>query len=205
MYLPDRFRNSNHEFSRRIIERHPLATVVAVQNGEAVINHIPMILIEGGRLIGHMARANPMWKQLDGAAVTAVFHGANSYINPVWYPEDDVPTWNYAVVHLRGRCRLIENYDGLIECLRRLASHMNQSESRPWKFWLPEDLRGEDVLPQKIVGFEIEIEEIRAKFKLSQNRAQDEIRGAIEGLKSDRNDEQSSAIADLMREISLKN
>lgn len=205
MYLPPRFSVGNKEEIVKVIRSAPLATLITVDGGVPVVNHIPLVYApEKNILIGHMARANEMWRILDNASVTAVFNGPNSYISPVWYPEDDVPTWNYAVVHVEGKCTLRRSYKEIIDCLRALSHQADEGAKRPWKFYLPEDLRGETVLPEKIVGFEISADKISAKFKLSQNRSPDEINGAITGLEADRSDDNSRAIANLMRRISKR-
>ncbi len=205
MYLPARFDHADREDILSVVRDAPLATLIAVRDGEPVINHIPLVYqAEENKLIGHIARANEMWKFLENAPVTAVFHGPNAYISPVWYPKDDVPTWNYAVVHMRGRAKMLSQYSEILECLRALSAQANEGATKPWRFWLPEDLRGETVLPEKIVGFEINVETISAKFKLSQNRSADEIQGAIAGLESEKRDDSSRRIAKLMRKISAR-
>jgi transcriptional regulator len=154
-------------------------------------------------LVGHTARANPHWHLLRGtsaslgADVKAIFQGPQSYITPQWYAENDVPTWNYATVHIRGRASLIEDPKGIKTCLEKLVSQMEAGRKSPWSFWIPGDLAGES-LSASIVGFRIEVQNIEAKFKLSQNRPEADRRGVIRGLDA-AGDDMSLAVSELMK------
>jgi transcriptional regulator len=164
------------------------------------ISHLPLVMDpheKGISLLGHLARANPHWKLLNGSEVTVIFHGPNAYITPKWYVENDVPTWNYAVVHVKGRVELIEEKEGVIDCLKKLTAHAEASSKDPWEFWIPEDLSN---FTQMIVGFRIIVEEMNAKFKMSQNRSEADRKGAIKGLDS-RADQMSHEVARLMKKL----
>ena len=110
MYIPLHFAEADPAEVARLIDAFPLATVVA-QTGEGLVaNHLP-ILTEGDRMIGHIARANPLHDLLaDGAEVLLIFRGEDGYVSPNWYPSKAathkaVPTWDYQVVHVTGRIR----------------------------------------------------------------------------------------------------
>ena len=106
-----------------------------------------------------------------------------------------MPTWNYAVVHVRGTVRLLEKYDEIIECLRSLTLQVEATAKDPWEFWLPEDLESPTDLTGAIAGLEIEISDIKGKFKMSQNRSETDRANVVGGLRSDRGDEKSLAVA----------
>jgi transcriptional regulator len=192
-----KFKHENQAEIFEIIGKYPLATVISSTQKGPFISHLPLVMDpheKGVSLVGHLARANPHWKLLNGSEVTVIFHGPSAYITPKWYVENDVPTWNYAVVHVKGRVELIEEKEGIIDCLKKLTAHAETSSKDPWEFWIPEDLSN---LSQMIVGFRIVIDKMNAKFKLSQNRSDEDRKGAIAGLEK-RGDEVSREVSRLM-------
>jgi transcriptional regulator len=150
------------------------------------------------KLLGHLARRNPQWVHFRGnQSVLAIFNGPHSYITPSWYVSGrDVPTWNYAVVHASGPVKLIEDFDGLTDILKKMTARF-ESGPRRWEFELPDDLTDASALTSAIVGFELLAEKIDAKFKLSQNRSKEDQQGVVEGL-SERTDEMSRMVRSLM-------
>lgn len=197
MYSPPKFKFENHDEILEIIGKYPLATVISSTENGSFISHLPLVIEPHGKgiaLLGHLARANSHWKLLKGSQVTAIFHGPSAYVTPKWYVENDVPTWNYAVVHIQGHVELIEDKEGIIDCLKKLTAHAEAGSKDPWEFWIPEERAN---LGQMIVGFRIVVDEMNAKFKMSQNRSDEDRKGAIEGLKN-RGDETSREVARLM-------
>jgi len=155
-----------------LMERNPFATVITVTDGNPFVSHLPLIPKKCGDqivLIGHLARANPHWKLFPHSQVLVIFHGPHTYITPTWYAENDVPTWNFSVVHAKGRVELIETFDGIMECLKELTAHTERHWPSGWDFFVPSDLT-EETLPKSIVGFQIKIDALDFKRKLSQNR-----------------------------------
>jgi transcriptional regulator len=203
MYTPQHFASHDEKLTLKIAQEYPFATMVSVdENGEPFINHLPLVVEKADEkivLLGHMARKNPQWRHfLEGSSVTAVFHGPHTYITPNWYVSGrDVPTWNYAVIHIKGQAELIEDFESLSELLKVQTTHFENGSAQPWKFELPEDLADPRVLTSAIVGFRIRTEQIDAKFKLSQNRSESDQRGVLKGL-STRTDEMSRKVRDLM-------
>lgn len=201
IYLPKHFQENDRSRALKLIKNHPFATLISIHNGAPQINHLPIILDEATppKLLGHMSKRNPQFQFLaEGKTVTAVFHGPHTYITPKWYSENDVPTWNYAVVHVTGHIHWIESYHPLIELLKKLTNEFESDEAESWKFFLPDDLKSESALTSAIIGFEIEITSIEAKFKLSQNRSPLDREGVIRWLSS-RTDEMSQSIQCMMR------
>ncbi len=184
MYLPEYFEETNPERISALIEGHPLGMLVTAPDGIPFASHLPFFLEGGagpkGKLIGHLARANPQWRHFSsGAEVLAVFRGPHAYVSPSWYASPGVPTWNYAVVHVRGRPAIIEGEAGLEGLLERLTRVHESSLQHPWKAEFSGERRAK--LLGAIVGFEIEITSVLAKFKLSQNRPpEDRLRVARE-------------------------
>jgi transcriptional regulator len=120
-------------------------------------------------------------------------------INPIWYLENDVPTWNYIVVHASGTPTLIEDYESLIKILKRTTDHMNSINSDQWKFSIPSDLNSKEELTSAIIGFSFVPTEIVGKFKLSQNKTKEDQERIIKGL-IDRTDDFSHEISKQMSE-----
>jgi transcriptional regulator len=185
MYTPLSFREVRSETLHGLIHDHPFATVVAVGADGIDANHLPFELVDG-MLHAHVARGNEL-ARLDGAEVLAIFHGPQGYISPNWYPSKhvtgrEVPTWNYAVVHVHGRLRVIEDAAWLHRLLERLTDRHEAGLPQPWHVTdAPADHIERSL--RAIVGLEIAIERIEGKFKLSQNHPAANRLGVIEGLR----------------------
>jgi transcriptional regulator len=191
MYLPQHFRERRIEVLHEFIERHPLGMLVISANGAPVADHIPMLLVRdqgaNGMLQGHVARANPLRRSTaDGGEVLVVFHGADAYVSPSSYPskhEDGkvVPTWNYAVVHARGRIRFFEDEERLHALVSKLTDHFERPRPEPWSVAdAPDDYVR--AMLRAIVGFEIEVTDLAGKFKASQNRSAEDRAGVRGGM-----------------------
>ena len=153
---------------------------MVVHEGEIEANHIPLALDrtagEKGILRGHIAKANPLFSLLDNEqSAYVIFHADQAYISPNWYEGKQehhrvVPTWNYRVVHVKGKIRKVADEKYLRGILARLTRQHEASQPVPWKMGdAPEDFIQEQL--EKIVAIEIEIDSIVGKFKVSQNRS----------------------------------
>ena len=182
---------------------HPLATVISVDDdGSPFVSHLPLVVEQNSEphgdglvCIGHLSRANLHWKLLGGRSATAIFHGPDAYITPSWYEKNSVPTWNYAVVHVRGMVTMIEDRAGIVRCIEALTAAVEKG-SDAWQFWIPENLR--DTLERSIVGFRLSVETIQSKFKLSQNRSEADREGVLRGL-AERDDSASQRLRAFMQ------
>ena len=181
MYLPAHFEETRPEELRRLITAYPLAALVTNGPSGLDANHLPFEFHpddgERGRLLAHVARANPVWKELqDGAEVLVIFRAADAYISPNWYPSKhefhrQVPTWNYQVVHVHGKAHVRDDerfVRGVVARLTR-ANEGNTGSARPWKMTdsSPDYI---DQMLAAIVGIEIDIIRMVGKWKLSQNK-----------------------------------
>ena len=173
LYIPPHFRKDDPDTLYAFIEQHAFGTLVSTGTRGLHVSHIPFLPErEGGRvrLLGHVARGNAQWEALEGADhVLAIFNGPHAYVSPGWYQNHpSVPTWNYAVVHAHGKARLMDEAQ-LHDLVVRLSNTYEAGRPKPWKATeLPADFVGN--LLKAIVGFEIEVERLEGKFKLSQNR-----------------------------------
>jgi transcriptional regulator len=169
MYVPDHFREDRTDVLQEAVRQIGFATLVT-QKLDA--NHLPMLL-DGNVLRGHVARANPVWKQDAGAAL-AIFLGPHAYVSPNWYPSKAetgkaVPTWNYITVHARGTIRWIQDGEWLRANVTALAQAHEAGQPAPWQVSDAPASYVESLL-RAIVGFELTIESLQGKYKLSQNR-----------------------------------
>jgi transcriptional regulator len=169
MYVPDHFREDRPDVLHEAVRQIGFATLVT-QNLDA--NHLPMLL-EDGVMRGHVARANPVWKSGEGAAL-AIFLGPHAYVSPTWYPSKAqtgkaVPTWNYMTVHARGSIRWVQDADWLRAHVTALSHAHEAPRPEPWAV---SDAPASyvDSLLRAIVGFELTIQSLEGKYKLSQNR-----------------------------------
>jgi transcriptional regulator len=199
MYIPAHFRETRSEQLQALLREHPFASVVVQTAGGLAANHLPFELV-GSALHGHVARGNEL-AGLDGAEVLAIFRGPDGYISPNWYPTKqethrEVPTWNYAVVHVHGRLKVIEDATWLRALLERLTDRHEATEPQPWRITDAPDDHIEKSL-RAIVGLEIAIERIEGKFKLNQNHPERNRLGAIAGLRR-RDGDGDAALAALM-------
>ncbi|BBP02118.1 FMN-binding negative transcriptional regulator [Sulfuriferula nivalis] len=186
MYLPEHFKVTDLAKISELIAAYPLAMLITISAaGEPLANHLPLLLDgsvdQGYRLLGHMARANPQWQDFSTShEVLVTFQGPHAYVSPSWYKGSGVPTWNYAVVQVRGRPKIIDDETALEALLKQLTDSQELQYDTPWNLTLTDDQRTK--LLGMIVGFEIEITEIVGKFKLSQNRPLADQQGVVDVL-----------------------
>jgi transcriptional regulator len=192
MYVPDQFAETRTQELYRIIRDHPLGTIVTHTAKGLDANHIPFLLDDqrGSRAVlqGHVARANPLWKEAaDGAEVLVIFRGEHGYISPNWYPgkhetHRHVPTWNYQVVHAHGKLRIVDDEKFVRAVVARLTRTHEANEPRPWKMGdAPADYV--DQMLKMIVGIEVEVTGFEGKQKLGQNRDARDLDGAVRELR----------------------
>ena len=193
MYIPEHFKPGSEQDLHALIAAHPLGALVTRGPDGFDANHIPFELDPGqgpsGTLHAHVARANPVWREVkDGDEVLVIFRAEQAYISPNWYPSKQenhksVPTWNYSVVHAHGRIAIRDDERYVRTVVARLTHHHEASQPVPWKMSdAPKDYIAEMV--GKIVGVEVAITRLVGKFKLSQNREARDVAGVIEGLEA---------------------
>ncbi|OIQ93970.1 protease synthase and sporulation protein PAI 2 [mine drainage metagenome] len=187
MYIPEHFRETDSERISSLIAAYPFGALVTAEGGPPMVSHLPFLFEPDsgheGKLLCHLARANPQCRQLiemqaQGKTVLAVFQGPHAYVSPSWYAGPGVPTWNYAAVHVYGRVRLIEAETELKALLEKLTRAHEANIAEPWTGMLPEQAP----MLRMILGLEIEVTEIQGKFKLSQNRSAEDQRRVIRAL-----------------------
>ena len=185
LYVPAHFRVDDPEALYEFVARNAFGTLVSSGPSGLDISHIPFLPerdADGAvRLLGHVARATAQWQALEGAShLVAIFQGPHGYVSPSWYRDHpSVPTWNYAVVHAHGKARLMDEPE-LHDLVVRLSNTYEAGRPAPWRATgLPASYV--DTLLKAIVGFEITVQRLEGKFKLSQNRPA-EVPRVIEAL-----------------------
>ena len=203
MYQPAHFVERDADTLLALMRAHPLATLVR-GGAELAADILPLEVERSGdrwRIAGHVARANPLWREADGQPVLLLFQGPQGYVSPNWYPSKfqhgkAVPTWNYAMVQVHGTLRAIEDAEWLRAFVTRLTERHEGGRAVPWHVSdAPADYV--DAMLKAIVGIEIEVTRVEGKFKLSQNRDAADRTGVVLGLESDAS-EQRQAEADAL-------
>lgn len=185
---------------------NPFAILVSTTSDGPFATHVPVILRETGDSLvirGHVAKANPHWRYLqEQPRCLMIFHGAHAYISPSNYnTREVVPTWNYGAVHVYGEARTFSENDELLGMLHELIPLFEAAYAEQWAS-LSEAYRTR--MLGHIVGFEIAVSQIEAKFKLSQNRTRDEQQRIIDSL-GQASDGTVAGVANLMCEQGLGN
>ena len=191
MYIPKHHEETDRDVLHALIRAHPLGAWATLCDGELVVNHVPFLLEAAheanGTLVGHVARANPVWRAFSRTSRSIVsFQGVDAYVTPSWYPTKHahgraVPTWNYAVVHVHGVPRVIEDRDWLLCHVTQLTKANEHDQLMPWQVAdAPTDYI--DRMLDMIVGIEIPVETLVGKWKVSQNRPTADKLGVVDGL-----------------------
>ena len=200
MYLPSHFEVNDQPALLALIRLHPLGCLVMHTQEGLDANHLPFEILQQDdgslRLLAHVARANPLWQQLaSGDRVLVIFKAADGYISPNWYPSkhqthEQVPTWNYQVVHAHGRIQIRDDEKfvrGVIGRLTRThearASQLPGNAFAPWKMSDAPAPYLQKMLGA-IVGLEIDVERLEGKFKLSQNKQASDHQALMNTLES---------------------
>lgn len=204
MYEPPLFRETDTERQHALMRAHPFALLVTSGPSGLLANGIPFLLDPAagpmGTLRCHVARANPQWRDcVGGIDALVVFQGPDHYVTPSWYETKRetgkvVPTWNYAMVQVRGRALAVEDADWLHAQIRALTQGHEGTRSEPWAVDdAPPDFTASQV--KGIVGIEIAIAAIEGKWKVSQNRPAADRAGVIAGLGTENTPEAATMAA----------
>jgi transcriptional regulator len=206
MYQPRAFVETDLAQLDALFAMDPFVTLITQDDaGAPFASHLPVLYHRAGDRIhieGHWARPNPQANHDSDALMIA--HGPHAYVSPGWYPDKAsagrVPTWNYAVAHLRGRLETFVDETSLADLVSRLSRHFEATVDGEWDFE-PGDARQRAML-RGIVGFRFVPDQVDIKFKLSQNHPLANRQAVIAAL-SERDDADADAdahaVAALMR------
>lgn len=191
MYTPRAFALDDLPEIQQLIQHTRLAQLVTLGENGLQASHLPLLLNpdEGpnGTLYGHLAKANPQWRELqNGSEALVIFAGADAYISPAFYPAKAehgkvVPTWNYIAVHAYGTPEVFSDAERLLKVVTALTDRHESGRAQPWRVSdAPADYI--DGMLKAIVGFALPIERLVGKRKLSQNRSAADMAGVRDGL-----------------------
>jgi transcriptional regulator len=187
MYNPPAFVENDPAELRAMMLAASLPILISPTQEGLVATHLPLLFEAPDRLIGHVARANPHWREYDPAAESlAIFTAADGYVSPSWYATKGesgkvVPTWNYQAVHAAGRLEIVEEPDILLHIVTSLTGRHEASRPNPWAV---SDAPAEYIAAQlkAIVGLVLHITKLEGKAKLSQNRPKADQVGVVAGM-----------------------
>lgn len=208
MYLPAAFHDQDIERLQQQMQDCRLAIVVTHGDSGLQASHVPLLLDRAagpfGTLRGHLARANPQWQDLaNGSEALVIFSGADAYVSPNFYPSKAehgkaVPTWNFLAVHATGTAEVFSDAERLRALVSQLTDRHEAGQAKPWAVNdAPTDYL--QSMLKAIVGFELPINRLEGKRKLSQNRSAEDIAGVRQGLAASI-DPLDNAVAQLMSE-----
>jgi transcriptional regulator len=204
VYIPEHFRVYDHADAIAFMRANPFAILVSSTDQDPFATHAPVVVRETeGHLIirGHVARANPHWRHLEQhPPCLTIFHGPHAYVSVSNYvTRENVPTWNYGAVHVYGNARVFASPEELQGVLHALMGTFEPAYAEQWAS-LSETYR--ERMLSHIVGFEIAVTKIEAKFKLSQNRTREEQSNVITSLER-AEDTAISGVSRMMRQQGL--
>ncbi len=206
MYTPRHYNIDDPAVLSDFMRAQSFALLVTATDAAPVASHIPLLLQEAGdgkaKLLGHLAKANPQWQAFDGETeAMAVFWGPHAYISPNWYETEKkkVPTWNYVTVHAYGKPTVIDDPEAVRQGQVDLVDTYESDATGNWSMDdMPDDYAGK--MLKGIVAFEMPIDRLEGKFKLSQNRSAEDAKGVIKGLQAS-GDAEAMEVARLMAEF----
>lgn len=198
MYLPRHFASEDIAVAHQVIDQHAFA-ILLTHGANLEISHIPIVRVddgsEYGKLIGHVAKPNPQGNHFDGSlSATVIFSGPHAYVSPNWYVTPElVPTWNYAAVHAHGNPVAVVDQISARAIIDELVSRFESDDTGNWSTArLPEKRMVGQM--KGIIGFEMPIERLEIKQKMSQNRSEQDAMGVINALsKSDHDSDRATA------------
>jgi len=205
MYIPEIYKNNNPEEIRAFLKANAFGILVTNKNGKSLATHIPLefaIKEDGTEILhAHISKANEQCEHLEnGAEALCIFNGPHSYISSSWYDFEEVSTWNYIAVQVRGKFTIL-NKDGLWKSIKSLMEKYEAPQENPVNM----EALSESTLHQinGVVGFEIAISSIEAAYKMSQNRDNKNHAVVVSRLREN-GTPQEKAVADNMEELRNK-
>lgn len=194
MYTPRPFRITD-DAARELLAGVDVAQLVTATPVGPMATLMPWVPdLDGGVLIGHMARPNPQWQTpWLGQAMVLAASGPHGYVSPSWYASKAehgrvVPTWDYVVLQAFGDLVVHDDPEWTRQAVRLLTERHESGRQAPWSIgdapadYLAGQLGG-------IVGLEMRIERIEASVKMSQNKSAADVAGVIAGFTADGNAE----------------
>jgi transcriptional regulator len=193
MYTPAPFKEDRTDVLHAMMQDIGAAAIVGHGEDGLVATHAPIELdpepAPFGTVRFHFAKANPQAGAIkEGQEILLIFQGPQGYITPSWYPSKHltgkaVPTWNYVAIHAYGKVSAFEDATRLLAHLAALTARFERAYHLPWTIdQAPEGFI--DGMCRAVTGFEIPLERIEGKWKMSQNKSAHDRIGVINGLRA---------------------
>ena len=203
MHIPKLYREEDRELIVEFLKQNNFPALVTFDGEKPIATHLPVEITQtetaGLTIYSHMSKANPQWKSFGEQEVLLIFQGAHTYISSRWYNHVNVPTWNYMMVHVYGKVRMVEG-DELYSLLGRLV-RQHEADSNYRLESLPQDFVIKEM--NGTVGFAVDVTRMDAGYKLSQNRNDEDHANIIRELEG-RGDVNSMEVAEEMRKREKK-
>ena len=197
MHIPKLYREEDKKKIFDFIKGNGFPAFVTHDDEKIVATHLPVEVIENEdgsmTILGHMSRANPQWKTIGDQEALLIFQGPHTYISPRWYDHVNVPTWNYMMVHVYGKVRMVEGdelYALLSGLVKKHEVDTDYSLESLSQDFVQKEMKG-------VAGFEFTVTRIDAGYKLSQNRNEESHANIVAELEK-RGDDDSAKIAEEM-------
>ena len=173
MYNPTINRVTDLQEINRFIRKYSFGLIINVNDNTPLATHLPFHTgMEDGKLViyGHFAKANKQWQSLSTGKSLVIFSEPHAYISPEHYDHDqNVPTWNYCSVQCYGNARIIEDETECLKLMRDLIEVNDTHYLNKWDSIVNSEYKMK--MLKGIVMFRIDVDDIQAKYKLSQNRS----------------------------------
>lgn len=199
MHIPKYYREEDRQKILAFLKQNHFPAIVSFDGERPVATHTPVEVVEDQdgeiTIYAHISRANPQWKTFTEQEILLIFQGAHTYISPRWYNHVNVPTWNYMMIHVYGKVRLLPD-EAVYELLSRLVGRHEMNSTYRLE-GLPPDFVQKEI--KGVVGFAIDVTRIDAGYKLSQNRNDEDHENIVQELDK-RGDLDSAQVASAMRE-----
>jgi transcriptional regulator len=187
VYVPSHFAAPSDEAVAELLQERGAGDLITNTAQGMISTFLPLLHDpEAGVLRGHVARNNPQWREPALGEALVIMRGPDGYVSPQWYASTAehgrvVPTWNYVTAHLYGEFVVHDDVDWVEQLVRELTERHERTIDPPWHV---DDAPPAFIAGQlrAIVGVELRISSVQAKFKLSQNRPPADADGVIEAL-----------------------
>ncbi|HLC82689.1 MAG TPA: FMN-binding negative transcriptional regulator [Bacteroidia bacterium] len=199
MYIPPHYKNNDPQISIEVIKENAFGLLISSDSTYPFATHLPFLCREEDgkfKLFTHLAKANPHAGVLMDKEVLAVFTGPHAYISATWYKNQrNVPTWNYAAVHVKGIARVLSNEDQILGLLQETVAFFEDGNTEHHQ-QLPSEYK--QALAREITFIEIEVKEVESKIKFNQNKPKEDLLSVIRHL-TDSGNYTSKLVAEQMR------
>jgi transcriptional regulator len=171
MYVPGYQSEQDPDRLWATVERYSFASLICAGDDGLPLSTLVPFVRRDERLYTHLAAANPQGALMaDGRPVLCQFLGPHAYVSPTLYERaGEVPTWNYVQVRIAGRLRALDPQRSRWVVEQTVLEHERHRDDPVGPDWMSKRI---DRLLGGIRAFEVLVESVTGRFKLSQNRGE---------------------------------